>query len=110
MGRRPRGRRLFLFSERPMSGNRKPPAPRAPGSTRMFQDLMRHRIQHILLVSSLYDSFILTEDGQVSEALMRQFSDRNLSQNPDLSRVSSGSEAIAAAREDGRFDMIITSL
>ncbi|HEY3177137.1 MAG TPA: PEP/pyruvate-binding domain-containing protein [Candidatus Polarisedimenticolia bacterium] len=82
--------------------------PRRP--TPIFQDLMRHRVQHILLVSSLYDSFILTEDGQVNEALMRQFSDQNLSQNPDLIRVSSGAEALAVAGEDGRFDMIITSI
>jgi CheY-like chemotaxis protein len=77
---------------------------------RIFQDLMRKRIRHILLVSSLYDSFILTEDGHVSEALMRQFNDFNLSENPDLLRVSSGEEAIAMAREEGRIDMIITSI
>src|SRR5262245_409872 len=77
---------------------------------RMFQDLMRHRVRHILLVSSLYDSFILTEDGQINEALMRQFVDLNLSQNPDLTRVSSGAEALSAAKADSRFDMIITSI
>ncbi len=29
-----------------------------------FQDLMRHRVDEILLVASPYDSFILEEDGQ----------------------------------------------
>jgi CheY-like chemotaxis protein len=71
---------------------------------------MRFRVRHILLVSSLYDSFILTEDGHVNEALMRQFVDFNLSENPDLMRVSSGADALAMARDDGRCDMIITSL
>lgn len=78
--------------------------------TRIFQDLMRHRVRHILLVSSLYDSFILTEDGHVNEALMRQFVDLNLSENPDLMRVSSGKEALAMATDEGRCDMIIASL
>ena len=34
---------------------------------------MRHRVRHIVLVSSLYDSFILSEDGQINDALGRQF-------------------------------------
>jgi len=76
----------------------------------MFQDLMRYRVRHILLVSSLYDSFILTEDGHVNEALVRQFVDLNLSQNPDLTRVSGGAEALAMAKEYGGIDMIITSI
>jgi CheY-like chemotaxis protein len=78
--------------------------------TRRFQDLMRHRVQHILLVASLYDSFILTEDGHLNEAILRQFLDLNLSHNPDVSRVSTGGEAVAAAAEERRFDMILASL
>ncbi|HXV76010.1 MAG TPA: DUF5752 family protein [Candidatus Polarisedimenticolaceae bacterium] len=77
---------------------------------RRFQDLMRHRVQHILLVASLYDSFILTEDGHLNEALLRQFIDLNLSHNPDLIRVSSGADALAMIAEERRFDMIITSM
>ena len=76
--------------------------------TRIYQNLMRRRVRHILLVSSLYDSFILTEDGQINQALIREFVDLNLSNNPDLIRVSSGEAAIALARDEGRFDMIIT--
>jgi CheY-like chemotaxis protein len=78
-------------------------------SVRRFQDLLRFRVRHILLVSSLYDSFILAEDGQLNEALLQQFLERNLSHNPDLTRVSTGSAALAIARER-RFDLIITSL
>ena len=75
-----------------------------------FQDLMRNRVEHILLVSSLYDSFILTEDGHLNEALLRQFIEVNLTHNPDLTRVSSGVDALAMAAEERRFDMIITSM
>jgi len=87
------------------------PVPVTPRQrARIFQDLMRHRVRHILLVSSLYDSFILTEDGHLNEALVRQFADLRLNENPDLIRVSSGAEALAMARDDVGYDMIITSI
>ena len=80
------------------------------GRTRIFQDLMRHRVRHIVLVSSLYDSFILSEDGQINDALGRQFADLRLNENPDLIRVSSGAEALAMAKGETGVDMIITSI
>ena len=54
------------------------------------QELMRHRVHHILLVSSLYDSFILAEDGQLNQTILDQFLALRLTTNPDLTRVSSG--------------------
>ena len=74
-----------------------------------MQELMRHRVHHILLVSSLYDSFILAEDGQLNEAILNQFLALNMSSNPDLARVSSGAEALSLLREPHRFDLVITS-
>ena len=35
-----------------------------------FENLMPFRVQNILLVSSLYDSFILREDGRLNELLI----------------------------------------
>ena len=75
-----------------------------------YQDLIRRRVHRILLVSSLYDSFILAEDGQLSQAFLAQFLDLNLATTPDLTRVSSGEEALERLRAEGRFDLIITSL
>ena len=88
------------------------PAPAAePRRRARIQDLMRHRVRHILLVSSLYDSFTLSEDGHINEALLRQYHDLNLHETPDLTRVSGGAEALALARDaEARCDMIITSL
>ena len=94
-----------------MTASSEQPASKRPRSrVRIFHDLMRRRVRRILLVSSLYDSFILTEDGQVNEALMRQYADLNLYENPDVARVSTGAEALTMAKEERRFDMIITSL
>jgi CheY-like chemotaxis protein len=70
---------------------------------------MRFRVQNILFVSSLYESFIMSEDGQLNELILSKFLDLNLSHAPNLSRVSSGAEALALAKEQS-FDVIITSL
>ena len=40
-----------------------------------FSDLARFRVHDILLVSSLYDSFILAEDGELDEVILKQFLD-----------------------------------
>ncbi|MGD8395144.1 MAG: PEP/pyruvate-binding domain-containing protein [Candidatus Eiseniibacteriota bacterium] len=77
---------------------------------RRFQELMRHRVQHILLVSSLYDSFTLSEDGHLNEVLLRQFTDLNISHNPDLTRVDMGSRAIEMLKRQGHFDLVISSI
>ena len=75
-----------------------------------FQDLMRHRVRHILLVSSLYDSFVYSEDGSFYESLLNEYIGLGITHMPSLTRVSTGREALRLAREPGRFDLIITSL
>ncbi len=79
------------------------------GRTGSLQDLMRFRVQNILFVSSLYESFIMSEDGQLNELILTKFLDLNLSQAPNLTRVPSGAEALELARRQ-HFDVIITSL
>jgi CheY-like chemotaxis protein len=79
------------------------------GTAGSLRDLMRFRVQNILFVSSLYESFIMAEDGQLNELILTKFLDLNLNQAPNITRVSSGSEALSLAR-DKRFDVIITSL
>src|SRR5437588_8456127 len=86
-----------------------------PGSARIagwqdFVDLAKFRVQEILLVSSLYDSFTLAEDGQLNELVLSEFLDLNLRHPPTLTRVSTGAEALAAATERGRYDLVISSL
>jgi CheY-like chemotaxis protein len=76
----------------------------------VFQHLMRRRVEDILLVSSLYDSFILAEDGQLNELMLSEFLELNLRHTPGLTRVSSGAQAVALAREEPRFNLIITSM
>ena len=75
-----------------------------------FQNLMRLRIRDILLVSSLYDLYLFEEDGRLYELIRKQYEGFNLSHTPELTRVSSGADAIRLAREERRFDLIITTL
>ncbi len=92
-----------------------PVSPADPGATlggrfRGFQDLAEHRIENILLVSSLYDSFILAEDGQLGERILSEFLDLSFRHSPGITRVSSGAEALALASGQSRFNLIITSM
>lgn len=75
-----------------------------------FQNLMRHRITNILLVSSPYDLYLFEEDGRLYELIRNEYHGLNLSHSPELTRVSSGQEAIDLAKDEGRFDLIITTM
>jgi CheY-like chemotaxis protein len=75
-----------------------------------FQNLMRHRIRDVLLVSSLYDLYLFEEDGRFDELISNEYQHLNLSHSPELTRVSSGKEAIVLAKEERRFDLILTTL
>jgi len=71
---------------------------------------MQRRITNILLVSSLYDSYILEEDGRLHEMLRKEIQDMNLNLTPNITHVSSGHEALELAASDKQFDLIITTL
>jgi len=70
-----------------------------------YQDLMRHRIMDILLVSTPYDTFILEESGELSERLLGEFRNLDLHYAPGLT----GTEALRIARESSRVNLIITT-
>ncbi len=75
-----------------------------------FQNLMRLRISNILLVSSLYDLYLFEEDGRLYELIRNEYQGLNLSHSPELTRVSSGQDAVNRVKKEGRFDLIITTM
>jgi len=75
-----------------------------------FDNLMPFKVQNILLVSSLYDSFILREDGRLNELLIDESLELNLQQIPGITHVSSCAEALELARSQPRFNLIVTNL
>ncbi len=68
---------------------------------------MRFRIRDILLVSSLYDSYIFEEEGRLYELLRKEYQGLNLSHSPELVQCSSGGEAIELISSENSFDLII---
>jgi CheY-like chemotaxis protein len=73
-----------------------------------FQHLMSRRVQKILLVSSLYDSYILEEDGRLSDLLSCEYLELNLSQPPVMDRVSSAGHALKRIASQ-KYDLVITA-
>jgi hypothetical protein len=74
-----------------------------------FPNLMPRRIQEVLLVSSPYDSFILEEDGLLTEMVFTEYQDLGLTHSPNITRVSTGEEALRHLRRQP-FDLVITML
>jgi CheY-like chemotaxis protein len=75
-----------------------------------FQKLMRYKIREILLVSSLYDYYLFEEDGRLYELLREEYQLLNLSQAPEITHVTTGSEALELAITENTYDLIITTL
>jgi CheY-like chemotaxis protein len=74
-----------------------------------FSDLARFRVHDILLASSLYDSFILAEDGELDEVILEEFLDLNVRHMPGITHVSTAREALALAWDRARYNLIIAS-
>ncbi|MDP7560555.1 MAG: PEP/pyruvate-binding domain-containing protein, partial [Planctomycetota bacterium] len=74
-----------------------------------FENLMPYRIREVLLVSSLYDSFVFQEDGQVLEPLLADYGELNLRYTPRVKRVSTVEEAMETLSQNHRFDLVIVT-
>ena len=72
-----------------------------------LHELMQYRVQDVLLVSSMYDAFLLAEDGRLSHRVFGDFMDLDLHHIPRITRVSSAAEALDALKH-GSFDLVIT--
>jgi DNA-binding NarL/FixJ family response regulator len=68
---------------------------------------MPNRVQSVLLVSSLYESFILEEEGLLTELITSEYLDMHLSHAPRVSRVSTGDEALEFIWKQ-RVDLVLT--
>lgn len=75
-----------------------------------FQKLMPFKIRDILLVSSEYDSYLFEEEGRLYELLRKEYQMLNLNFAPEITHVSSGTEALELLNEHNKFDLIITTL
>ena len=72
-----------------------------------FRSLMNSRIREILLVSSVYDGYIIEEDGTLEERIWQQYADRGLSTVHRIRKVSSVERALDAIRSE-TIDLVLT--
>jgi len=78
--------------------------------TEEFSALMKHRVLEILLVASHYDSFVLEEDGQLTELVIEEYRnlDLNLRYAPRFTRAADAASAFTVL-DERNFDMVVTT-
>ena len=72
-----------------------------------FHNLMPFKVREILLVSSLYDAFIVEEEGLISEMVIWEYRHLLLSSPPRVTHVTSGQEALLKVNTRN-YDLVIT--
>jgi len=74
-----------------------------------FEKLMPYRIKHVLLVASLYDSFLLADDDRLNEALFGEMLDYSPRSAPRITRVATAEQALEKL-EEGSYDLVIAMI
>ena len=72
----------------------------------MYRELMGQRIREILLVASVYDAFVLEEDGSLEEQIWQQYVNRGLSTVPKIRKVSTAERALNLIQNEG-IDLVL---
>ena len=75
--------------------------------SQIYHALMPFRVKDILIVSSLYDAFIIEEEGLIAELVIGEYQHLLLSSPPRVTRVSSGEKALLKIKER-KYDLVIT--
>lgn len=74
-----------------------------------YQDLMRYRIMHVLLVATPYDRFLLEEAGELSERMLGEFRNLDVHYAPGLTGASTGAEALEQVRSLESINLVVTT-
>ncbi|MDY0076054.1 MAG: PEP/pyruvate-binding domain-containing protein [Bacteroidales bacterium] len=74
-----------------------------------FNNLMRKRIYHVLLISSVYDAFILEEDGRIDEQIFDEYVSLNLRYPPSFI-LTSNPEEVLDIMKNQNIDLVIEML
>lgn len=73
----------------------------------LYDSLIPRRVNNLLLVASLYDSYTFIEDGRLAEMLLNEFMELNLQYSPHIHRVSTAMEALDLIGRKA-FDLVIS--
>ncbi len=71
-----------------------------------FHNLMHKRIRSVLLIASYYDAYILEQDGRLSEQIVGEYRQLDLSMSPMITTMMP-SEDIDAALDENEFDLVV---
>ena len=74
-----------------------------------FATLMRKRIYNVLLISSVYDAFMLEEDGRIEEQIFYEYMSLNLRYPPRFFNSTSEKKAFKVLEEED-IDLVISML
>jgi Pyruvate phosphate dikinase, AMP/ATP-binding domain len=72
----------------------------------IFHHLMQQRVKEILLVASFFDSYVLEQDGRLSEQIYGDYRQMDLMMSPRITTVSF-SDDVMAAMDEKEFDAVI---
>ncbi|MBN2134196.1 MAG: histidine kinase [Acidobacteria bacterium] len=72
-----------------------------------LQNLMKFKVKKVLLVASLYDYFLMEEDGRLVDLLGKIYSKYDLGYVPVLKQVDNGMSALEIVKT-GEFDLVIS--
>ncbi|MDO8803390.1 MAG: PEP/pyruvate-binding domain-containing protein [Elusimicrobiota bacterium] len=89
------------------------PTTKKPGDYQIefggFEKLMPYRIKKVLLVASLYDSFLLADDDRLNEALFGEMLDYSPRSAPRITRVATAEQALEKLSE-GSYNLVIAMI
>lgn len=75
----------------------------------IFHDLIQHRIRKVLLVATIYDSYILEQEGLLGEKVFNEYYQLNLSNVPRIISVTCGDDALEKMHTK-KYDMVILTM
>jgi len=77
------------------------------GTTELLRGLNAFQVRRVLLVASLYDFFILEEDGRLTDLLGQAYTRHDLGYVPP-SITSPAARPPSEAIQAGEFDLVVT--
>ncbi|MCK5072737.1 MAG: hypothetical protein KAQ98_04870 [Bacteriovoracaceae bacterium] len=72
----------------------------------LFKELMAHRVEDILIISSPYEAFVMQEDGGMLEHVFASYRGISLTRPPTFTKVSTAQEALKVI-EIKKFDLVV---
>ncbi|RPI19532.1 MAG: response regulator [Ignavibacteriae bacterium] len=82
---------------------------RYKSDSQIYHDLLNFRVREILIVTTLYDAYILEQEESLTEQIFGEYYSLSLTSAPRITSAASGQEAMEYIRAR-RFDMIILTM